>query len=87
MAQVDIEFDDREMEQLRAVARARRIDPGHMTRLQLLQALTVPIGKPSDAEHAKRLVAVMSVHGMWKGDPDKPRDAVEYQREVRAEWP
>jgi hypothetical protein len=36
---------------------------------------------------AKRLAAIMSVHGMWKDDPDKPRDAVAYQREVRAEWP
>jgi hypothetical protein len=64
MAQVDIEFDDREMEQLRAVARARRIDPGDMTRLQLMQALTEPEDELSDAEHARRLAAVMSVHGM-----------------------
>ena len=42
---------------------------------------------PSDAARDKRLAAIMSVHGMWKGDADKPCDAVEYQREVRAEWP
>ncbi|MYM95667.1 hypothetical protein [Duganella vulcania] len=40
----------------------------------------------SAAARAKRLAAVMSVHGMWKNDPDKPRDAVAYQREARAEW-
>ncbi|GJI96000.1 hypothetical protein RugamoR57_27180 [Duganella caerulea] len=40
----------------------------------------------SAAARAKRLAAVMSVHGMWKHDPDKPRDAVAYQREARAEW-
>lgn len=141
MAQLTVELDDREMERLQAAARARRIDPNRMTRLQLLQVLIapaelvqkkswrgsalarhraakpssgtisfkimkhavklmaerrqtivkVPVGNeklaPVDAARAKRLAAIMSVHGMWKGDPDKPRDAVEYQREMRAEWP
>jgi uridylate kinase len=40
----------------------------------------------ADAARAQRLAAIMSVNGMWKDDPDKPRDAVEYQREIRAEW-
>ena len=38
------------------------------------------------AERAKRLAAVMSMHGIWKDDPTKPQDGAEYQREVRAEW-
>lgn len=41
---------------------------------------------PADAARAKRLAAIMSVHGMWKDDPDKPQDAVGYQREARSEW-
>lgn len=45
-----------------------------------------PAPAPADAAHAKRLAAIMSVHGMWRGDPDKPQDGVAYQREVRAEW-
>jgi hypothetical protein len=41
---------------------------------------------PADALRAKRLAAVMGMHGIWKDDPTKPQDGVEYQREVRAEW-
>ena len=40
----------------------------------------------AQAERAKRLAAVMSMHGIWKDDPTKPQDGAEYQREVRAEW-
>ncbi|ELX09442.1 hypothetical protein Jab_2c15080 [Janthinobacterium sp. HH01] len=38
------------------------------------------------ADQAKRLAAVMRMHGIWKDDPTKPQDGAEYQREVRAEW-
>lgn len=48
--------------------------------------VAVDTAVPSAAARAKRLAAVMSVHGMWKNDPDKPRDAVAYQREARAEF-
>lgn len=41
---------------------------------------------PADAARARRLAAIMSVHGMWKDDSDKPQDAVAYQREARSEW-
>jgi hypothetical protein len=38
------------------------------------------------AGRARRLEALMSMQGIWRGDPDKPQDGVAYQREVRAEW-
>ncbi|WP_296002064.1 hypothetical protein [Rugamonas sp.] len=43
----------------------------------------VPIN--SAAAHAQRLAAIMGMHGIWKDDPTKPQDGVEYQREVRGE--
>lgn len=139
MAQLTLELDEKEMLLLRLAARARRIDPGRMTRLQLLQVLTTPAQPPAkmklgrsggrskalnkaiqagvvkrtvirlalqrqavvaaaaaaaineeaaqtDPTRAKRFAAIMSVHGIWQADPGKPRDGVDYQREMRAEW-
>ncbi|MBV6324639.1 hypothetical protein [Duganella violaceipulchra] len=157
MAQLTVELDDREMSRVESAARARQIDPSHLTGAQLLKVLTSAQPKKAKfksngmwvsggaarlarlkadkhfdvvvvaravqcaveimekqhqaglvasakaasiktageasgaaitgaAARAKRLAAVMSVHGMWKNDPDKPRDAIAYQREVRAEW-
>jgi hypothetical protein len=40
----------------------------------------------ADAKRAKRLAAIMAMHGIWKDDPTKPQDGVEYQRAARAEW-
>ncbi|MYN17218.1 hypothetical protein GTP81_10685 [Rugamonas sp. FT107W] len=57
-----------------------------MTRTKAVKGMAADTAVPSAAARAKRLAAVMSVHGMWKNDPDKPRDAVAYQREARAEW-
>lgn len=53
-----------------------------------VQVRTAAIGDVAteQAERAKRLAAVMSMHGIWKDDPTKPQDGAEYQREVRAEW-
>lgn len=87
MAESDIELADRELEMLQSFATARGIAPAGMTRLQLLEAITSEPGTPDNAGRFLRLAAIMSVHGIWKGDPDKPRDAVEYQKEIRAECP
>jgi hypothetical protein len=40
----------------------------------------------TDARRARRLAAVMAMHGIWKDDPTKPQDGAAYQRDVRAEW-
>jgi hypothetical protein len=76
-----------EMAQLVEAARARHIDPTKLTKSQLLKLLLAqsPLA-PVDTTRAKRLAAIMSVHGVWKDDPGKPQDAVAYQREARAEW-
>jgi hypothetical protein len=136
MARLTVELEEHELARLRSAARARQIDPSHMTTMQLVQVLTdaqpkkrtswlagaaararrhntapnqaVPAGvvkhaveileqhqtavaatstaAASAAARAQRLAAVMSMHGIWKDDPTKPQDGVEYQREVRAEW-
>jgi len=106
---VTVELNEREMEQVKAAVRAQRLDPQHMTAVQLVQALgkvaadanaalaiaeaasapPLETTKPpltAEQARAKRIEAVMSVHGMWKDKPDMPQDALEYQREVRAEW-
>lgn len=92
MARLTVELEERELARLRSAARARQIDPSHMTTMQLVQVLTdaQPKKKTSwlagGAARAQRLAAVMSMHGIWKDDPTKPQDGAEYQREVRAEW-
>lgn len=87
MAESDIELADRELEMLQSFAMARGIEAAGMTRPQLLEAITIGPGVSADMERARRLAGIMSVHGIWKGDPDKPRNAVEYQKEIRAECP
>lgn len=101
MRQLTIEFDDEEAAQLEVAARARGIDPAHITKMQLLQLLGLESSRETahvetgqaDAKEtfvearARRLKALMPTFGLWKDDPDKPHDGVAYQREVRAEWP
>jgi hypothetical protein len=96
MAQrLTVELDEHEMRKVEAAARARQLDPNSMTAKQLVIALgasdnAAPAkSEPASAEarRAKRVAAVMSMHGIWKEDPSKPEDPVAYQREVRAEWP
>jgi len=72
MGKIAVELDDEEMERLLAAANAVRAIDQHSL--------------PADDTRAKRLAAIMSVHGIWKDDPTKPKDPVAYQREVRAEW-
>lgn len=58
---------------------------GHSADAPVAVAAT-PGDASANARRAKRLAAVMAMHGIWKDDPTKPQDGVEYQREVRAEW-
>ena len=139
MRQLTVEMEEEEMAQLEATVRARRIDPAHMTKAQLLKLLgagkktkwrgglgvrragvalkgakivftlrpnstrenhVLPLRRPdrnpamseedqllpTPEARARRLKALMTMQGIWKGDPDKPQDGVAYQQEVRAEW-
>lgn len=40
MARLTVELEERELARLRSAARARQIDPSHMTTMQLVQVLT-----------------------------------------------
>ena len=100
MAQrLTVELDEHDMRKLEAAARAHQLDPQSMTVKQLVLTLAsinravqtvaeyAKSETPStEARRAKRLAAIMSMHGIWKDDPNKPKDPVAYQREVRAEW-
>jgi hypothetical protein len=54
--------------------------------LEIPRSAVDSISSAEQDDKAKRWAAIMATHGMWKGDPTKPKDAVAYQREVRAEW-
>lgn len=95
MAQrLTVELDEHEMRKIEAAARAHQLDPKTITAKQLVLALAADHGAvgaqsnsaSAEARRAKRLAAIMSMHGIWKNDPSKPKDPVAYQREVRSEW-
>lgn len=99
MRQLTVELKEEEMERLEAVARARHTDPVGFIRAEVLKALTPggtpPVGivtiPPSDAKTREdrrqaRLAVLMRSNGIWAGDPNKPKDGLAYQEELRAEW-
>ena len=96
MRQLIVELSDQEMAALEVLAETQGIDPGSLAKIALLKVLDERASEPSpsgdsvsptqpDLARAKRLAAAMTMHGIWRGNPDKPQDGVEYQREVRAE--
>lgn len=93
MAQrLTVELDEHEMRKLEAAAQAHQLDLKNVTAKQLVLALGAEDSAAksdsasAETRRAKRLAAIMSMHGIWKDDPSKPKDPVAYQREVRAEW-
>lgn len=40
-----------------------------------------------EERRARRMAALRKVAGMWADRKDIPADGLEYQREIRAEWP
>ena len=39
------------------------------------------------ANRARRAAALKAAEGLWKDRTDIPKDGVEYQNQLRAEWP
>ncbi|NGZ83369.1 hypothetical protein [Duganella aceris] len=82
------------MELLEAVSRARQTGLADVAKEELFKALAS--SKPTDdrddtanareARRQARLRALAPSSGIWDGDPDKPKDGVAYQEEMRAEW-
>lgn len=94
MRQLTLELDDKDMARLEVMARACRTDPATMAKAQLLQMLipdSAGITQQDDgakgARRKARFEALSSSSGIWAGEPNKPRDGVAYQEEMRAEWP
>lgn len=54
------------------------------------ERLTVPIRRPAgtlEEQKRRRGEALKALEGMWKGRTDIPLDGVEYQKQIRGEWP
>ena len=54
------------------------------------ERLTVPIRRPAgtlEEQKRRRAEALKAIEGMWKGRTDIPLDGVEYQEQIRNEWP
>lgn len=39
-----------------------------------------------DSPRRRRLAALQAAQGLWKHRTDVPKDGVEYQQQLRAEW-
>jgi len=39
-----------------------------------------------DSPRRRRLAALQAAQGLWKNRSDIPRDGVEFQQQLRAEW-
>lgn len=48
---------------------------------------TLAAGDTVEARRARRMAALKKVAGIWLDRPDIPADGLEYQRELRSEWP
>lgn len=66
--------------------RAENARNSHVVQLSAPDANPVALEEHQQRARAKRLEALMSMQGIWKGATEKPQDGVAYQREVRAEW-
>lgn len=54
------------------------------------EQLTVPIPRPEgslDEQRRRRAEALKKIEGLWKDRTDIPTDGVEYQKQIRSEWP
>lgn len=52
--------------------------------------LSVSVRKPEgtlEQQRSRRAEALKKIEGMWKDRADIPKDGVEYQNQIRSEWP
>jgi hypothetical protein len=84
-ARVTIEVDDIELARLTEAARSRDVHLDKLTAAEFIDICAAAPATPGKPSPEVRRAAIASVHGMWRNDPDKQQDGLEYQREVRAE--
>lgn len=79
MPQPTAELDDREMGRTEAVARADDC---------AARIVTIPSAEEQAKEDRRqtRLAILMRSSGLWAGEPNKLKDGLVYQEELRAEW-
>jgi hypothetical protein len=46
-----------------------------------------PVTTPQEARRRRLRAALAAAEGLWKDRQDVPKDGVEYQEQLRAEWP
>ncbi len=42
---------------------------------------------PQEERRRRRIAALKAAEGLWKNRTDIPKDGLEYQEQLRAEWP
>lgn len=79
MPQPTVELGDKELDRIEAVAPA----DDYAARIA-----TIPSGEELAKENRRqaRLAILMRSSGIWAGEPNKPRNGIAYQEELRAEW-
>ena len=96
-----IEVDETELARLREAARDRDVRLDQLTAAEFVEilaagmpsypSLAAPTAESKEAAMPDKpsreigRAAIASVHGMWRNDPGKQQDGLEYQREIRAE--
>jgi hypothetical protein len=79
MPQPTAELDDKEMGRIEEVAPADDC---------AARVVTIPSAEEQAKEDRRqtRLAILMRSSGLWAGEPNKPKDGLAYQEELRAEW-
>lgn len=91
MAQLTVTLSDSEMAQLSAIAKAENMAPedvvtAHVKSLVLKGRTNAQATHLADPDRQRRLAVASKILGLWKDRTDIPKDGLEYQEEMRAEW-
>lgn len=52
-----------------------------------LSSKSEAVSDPLEIKRLRRASALKAAEGLWKDRTDIPKDGVEYQNQLRAEWP
>ncbi|SFV17779.1 hypothetical protein [Pseudoduganella namucuonensis] len=91
MAHITVTLSDSEMAQLSAIAKAGNMAPeevvtAHVKSLVLKVSTNAQATQLADPDRQRRLAVASKILGLWKDRTDIPKDGLEYQEEMRAEW-
>lgn len=102
MQKVIVELNDEDMARIEEVARSRKVDAANVLKVEALRAaakyrvandnapeapVAAEASTTAEQRRQARLAVLMRSHGIFAGEPGKPKDGLIYQNELRAEWP